>query len=63
MTVTILTIYAIFLVGFSLFSFFALYQLFHFGYVGDASRRMMILYITIALAIILGSILALVGLH
>lgn len=39
-----IAIYGIFLILFSVASFFALYQLWQFGYVGDASLRVIYLY-------------------
>lgn len=56
----ILGFYGLFLLAFGVVSFFGLYQLWHFGYVGDASRRMIILYLGLAGAIIVGSLIALI---
>lgn len=48
-----LLIYLLFLLIFAILSFFGLYQMWQFGYVGDASKRVISLYI-LAAAIIVG---------
>ena len=53
-----LIIYLLFLVVFAVVSFFGLYQMWQFGYVGDASKRIIALYILISAAIVLVSIIA-----
>lgn len=58
MIATALAIYGIFLLIFGVASFFALYQIWQFGYVGDASIRVIILYAATSTLVILGSIVA-----
>lgn len=53
----VIAIYALFLIVFGVASFLALYQLYHFGYVGDASLRMLLLYLLVAAVLILGTFL------
>jgi hypothetical protein len=48
----IISAYILFVLIFSGASFLALYQLWHFGYVGDASVRMLAIYLFIAGAIV-----------
>ena len=52
--------YVIYLVVFIVYSAFALRQLERFSYVGDASRSVMIIYITLSISIIVASIIILV---
>lgn len=49
----VISIYTVFLLIFAGASFLALYQLWHFGYVGDASLKMLAVYLVFAAAIIL----------
>ena len=53
MTAILVSSYLIFLVVFLIASFFGLYQLWQFGYVGDASRRIVMLYTIASVVIIL----------
>lgn len=48
-------VFIIFLLIFGVASFLALYQLWQFGYVGDASYRVMVLYVLVSLVIIIGT--------
>ena len=47
-----IAVYILFLLIFGAASFLALYQLWQFGYVGDASFKMLVIYLLIAAAII-----------
>lgn len=49
----VISFYLLFLLIFSAASFFALYQLWHFGYVGDASKKMLLIYLAIAAGLII----------
>ena len=60
MSAVALSMYLVFLIIFGVGSFFGLYQLWQFGYVGDATKRVIVLYILLSLLVILGSIIALV---
>ncbi len=60
MTPIIIGAYILFLIIFSILSFFGLYQLAHFGYVGDASRQMIVIYLGLSLLIIISSIVCLI---
>lgn len=54
--IILLTIYGLFLLLYLLFSFFAIYQIWQFGYVGDLSQRIVVLYILVSLLIVIGSV-------
>lgn len=60
MSAIALSVYLIFLIIFGIGSFFGLYQLWQFGYVGDATKRVIVLYVILSLLVIFGSIIALV---
>ena len=49
----VIAVYILFLLVFGTASFLALYQLWHFGYVGDSSSKMLLIYLGIATAIII----------
>lgn len=53
-----LTVYIIFLLIFSVLSYFAVYQISKFGYEGDLSRRMIVIYLGIAAIIVFLSLVA-----
>lgn len=58
MTITLIVIYSfylLFLLGFLVFSGVALFHLSEYGYVGDFSRSMIIIYLTIAAVIMLAT--------
>lgn len=57
------TAYLIFLVGFLVFSGIALFHLSEYGYIGDFSRTMMIIYSTIAGIIMVASVVAMLFLR
>lgn len=61
MITLVLTIYGLFIIGFGVTSFFALYQLWQFGYVGDASLRVIVVYCTVVGVILVGSLIALMA--
>lgn len=56
MSAAIFTVYIIFLICYIVASILALYQLWQFGYVGDASRKIIIAYIAISLTVMIGGI-------
>ncbi len=51
-----LLIYIVYLIGFALFSIAGLYHLWRFGYVGDLTKPVMVVYVIIASLIIVASI-------
>ena len=55
MTIIVLIMYLIFLLIFSVASFFALNQLIRYGFVGDASKKSVGIYILVSLTIIIAS--------
>ena len=55
----LIIVYIIFLIAFGIYSFFMLYHLNEYGYEGDATRPVMIIYIISALTIIFVSFLLL----
>ena len=59
-TDAIYLIFFIFLLGFLVFSGVALFHLSEYGYVGDFSRSMMVIYMAVAALIMLGTIVAMV---
>lgn len=52
--------FILYIIFYIIYSYFILYHLQEFGYVGDASRPMSIVYITLSLTIIVGSVILLV---
>lgn len=56
MTSIALIIYLLFLLFFGVASFFGLYQLWQFGYVGDATKRTIAIYILVSAAVVMVSI-------
>lgn len=58
MTAVVISAYVLFLLVFGAASFLALYQLWHFGYVGDASLKMLAIYLIIAASLVILTFLA-----
>ncbi len=54
-------LYLLFLIGFFVFSAFGLYHLEEYGYVGDYSRTMSIIYVAVAGSIMLATFALLVA--
>ena len=52
----VLAFYLLFLIVFGIFSYLALYHLYEYGYIGDATKKVMFIYIFVSLAIILTTI-------
>lgn len=57
----LVTVYAVFIIIFLIFSYAGIYHLRRFGYAGDLTKPIIILYSLLSLAIIIASILALVS--
>jgi uncharacterized membrane protein len=54
----LLICYFVFLVGFIVFSASGLYHLWRFGYVGDLTKPVMVVYIIVAVSIIIATLFA-----
>ncbi len=48
-------VYLLFLVAFGVFSYFAIYHLWRFGFVGDATRTMIVVYLVAVGGIVITS--------
>ncbi|MEK9156439.1 MAG: hypothetical protein AAB360_04075 [Patescibacteria group bacterium] len=57
----LLTIYLIFLIGYALYSAVGIYHLWRFGYVGDLTKPVIVVYCFVSLAVIGFSLFLIAG--